>query len=329
MAPALRGPVLLTGATGFVGRYLHPALVAAGAEVVCGTRRPDRAREREPDRRWIELDVERPETLGRALRGCRAAFYLVHGVASGPGYGEREAAAARAFRAAAAEAGLERLIYLGAIAPAGPPSRHLRSRLETGAILREGPVPCLELRAGMIVGAGSASWLIVRDLAGRLPVMVLPAWLRNLSEPVAIEDVVGALLLGLVLSAEGPRVLDVPGPERLSHRALLLRVARRMKGRAPLLIDVPVLTPRLSSYWIRLVTRADGGLATELVEGLTSDILARPETVWRDAPGHRRVPLDEAIERALADERAEGLPSPRARAAVEALGRSLAAAGGP
>jgi len=310
-------PVLLTGATGFVGAHLYPALVAAGCRVRCGSRSPAEARERQPEREWVELDVERPHTLEPALAGCRAAYFLVHSISGRRDYAQREIDSARDFAAAAAAAGLERIVYLGAVEPAGKPSRHLAARLETGRVLRAGAVSTAELRAAMVIGAGGASWEMVRQLAQRLPLMLLPRWLRNRSQPVLVDDVVLALVAALDLPAGWNGWLDVPGPTVVSHRELLRRIAAAMGYRPPL-VDVPVLSPRLSSYWIGLVTSADLALAKELVEGLTSDLLPRGESVWERLPGHRPVELDEAVALALADDAAEGRPPASAAARVQA-----------
>jgi uncharacterized protein YbjT (DUF2867 family) len=294
--------VLLTGATGFIGSNLHDRLLEAGAEVCCLTRRPEEARRRWPGRRWVAGDLGDPSSLAVPLSGCRTAFYLVHGMGSHrPDWAEEELRWARGFAGVAATAGVERLVYLGGVAPRGRPSAHLRARLETGEALRSGPVPCFELRAGMIVGAGSASWTIVRDLAARLPFMVLPAWLAHRSEPVALDDVVAALVAAARVELAGSGWWDLPGPEALSGKEVLLRIAAVL-GHRPMLVEFPLVTPRLSSHWIRLVTRADHQLARELVEGLTSDLTAtRPlPRAWAGlAPP---LPLDEAIRRALAAE---------------------------
>jgi uncharacterized protein YbjT (DUF2867 family) len=308
--------VLLTGATGFIGQHLHAPLVRAGHAVRCLSRSPDAARARWPDREWVGGDVGEPAGLVRAMDGCTTAYYLVHGMASArPSWAEDELRWAEDFAEAAGQAGVRRVIYLGGVAPRGAPSEHLRSRLETGEVLRTGPVPCLELRAGMIIGAGSASWTIVRDLAARLPAMVLPAWLAHRSEPVAVDDVVAALVAGMGIELPGATWWDIPGPEALSGKEILLRVAAVM-GRRPILIDVPLVTPRLSSHWIRLVTRADYGLARELVEGLTSDLLATRPGYWAAAGLPAPIALEEAARRALAAE--AGTVTPRGRLA-EAL----------
>lgn len=295
-------PVLLTGATGFVGSHLYPALDAAGVPVRCASRSPEKAARSHPGREWVEIDLEKPHTLDPALAGCRAAYYLIHRISNDPDYVQSEVAGARDFAAAAAKAGLERIVYMGGVEPAGKPSRHLEARLETGRVLRAGEVPTVELRAAMIIGAGSASWEMVHDLAKRLPAMVLPRWLQNRSRPVLIDDVVVALLAALDLPAGWNGWLDAPGPTTISHKELLRMVARE-KGYSPLMVDVPVVTPKLSSYWIGLVSDTKLEMVQELVEGLTSDLLPSGELIWDRLPSHRPVEVDQAIRLALGDSR--------------------------
>ncbi len=314
--------VLLTGATGFVGRHLYPALVAAGCEVRCATRDPDAAGATEPERDWVELDVERPETMAPALAGCDAAFYLIHGMSQGDDYPAREAQSARDFARAAEAAGIRRVVYLGGVVPDGRRvSRHLRSREKTGEILRAGAVSTIELRAAMIMGVGSASWTMVKDLSARLPAMILPRWLRNHSYPVAVDDVIWALLSALANPGTESEVFDVPGPERISHRDVLRRVAAVM-GRQRVMVNVPVLTPRLSSYWIALVTRVDLDLAKELVEGVRYDLEPRQAILW-DHAQHAPLDLEVAARLALDDEGAS-IPSPAAMARAQEIGRTFA-----
>ena len=293
--------VLLTGATGFVGTRVCPELEAAGFSVRRATRHPATAAKGDPDAKWVELDVNRAETIGGSLRGVRSAIYLVHGMAGGPGYEERDRTAALAFRRAAADAGLERLVYLGGAAPRGRPSRHLRSRLATGEILRAGKVPVFELRASMIIGRGSVSWQIVRDLAARLPAMLLPRWLGTRSQPIGIDDVAHGIVAALKLPIEAAGVHDLPGPEILTAKEILLRIAA-LRGTRPITFDVPILSPRLSSYWLKFVTGADYQVARELVEGLSSDLIASGRGLWEKVPDHRLASFDEAARRALAEE---------------------------
>ncbi len=292
--------VLLTGATGFVGQTLLPALADAGYLVRGATRRPKAAAARQPQYEWVELDVDRPQTLEPALTGCEAAVYLVHSI-GGDDYAQRERRAAEAFRSAAERCGVRRVVYLGGVAPRGAPSRHLASRLAVGEALRSGGLEAIELRAAMIIGAGSVSWQVVRGLAARLPAMVLPRWLSNHSWPVSIHDVVRALVGALQLPPGPSRWYDVPGPERISHRDMLVRTARHL-GKEPWTLGVPVLTPRLSSYWITGVTGVPLVMVQELVAGLTSDLDPSGPSIWEDVPGGPRS-LDAAISEALADER--------------------------
>ncbi len=303
MAPA-KQRVLLTGATGFVGRNLHSVLAGAGFEVVGATRNPERARERFPGRRFVRLDLAEPSSIADAIAGCDAAVYLVHGMAADAGAGDYEANERRMaadFLAAAERLGVRRIVYLGGVQPSGAPSKHLRSRAATGEILRSGGVSTIELQASMVIGAGSESWRIVRDLALRLPIMLLPRWLKCRTQPIAIDDVTFALTRALELElGEGESLVeDLPGPEILTGREILERIAA-LRGMKPRIIDVPVLTPRLSSYWLRLVTRADTHVARELVEGLTHDLLAPDDGFWRRFPDHARLGFDEAAGRALA-----------------------------
>jgi uncharacterized protein YbjT (DUF2867 family) len=294
--PGLR--VLLTGATGFVGRHVHPRLVRRGFEVYCATRRPEAARAQHPHRRWRRLDLDDPGTFDAALEGCHAALYLVHQMSGTGDYLAREVEGARRFAQAAARNGLQRIVYLGGVAPDGEPSTHLASRLATGRTLREGPVPTIELRAAMIMGPGSESWRIVRDLSARLPAMVLPSWLSSRSQPIDIDDVCFALEASLRLPQTGSACFDLPGPEVLSAEEILVRVAR-LRGVDPFILRVPFVSPSLSSYWIQLVTRADIGLARELVRGLQHDLVARDASFWARFPEHRRVPFDESAQRAF------------------------------
>lgn len=301
--------VLLTGATGFVGRSLRPALERAGWQVRGLSRDVARARARWPDLEWVEGDVGDPSACARALAGCDAALYLVHAIGEGADLRRREVAGARVFAAAASAAqSLRRIVYLGGVAPRDAPSEHLQSRLAVGEALRSGPVSTIELRASMIVGHGSLSWLVVRDLAARLPVMVLPRWLRSRTEPVAIDDVVVALTRALALEQTGSAWFDIPGPDVLTGKQILEETARVMGLRRPHTLDVPLLTPGLSSLWVRFVTRADWAVARKIVVGLEHDLLAESDHFWTLVDHRVRVPFAEAARRALAAEEREGVP---------------------
>jgi uncharacterized protein YbjT (DUF2867 family) len=316
-APARRGgassanlTVFVAGATGFIGRHLVPVLELLGYRVVCGSRRPERAQAAHPSARWVAFDVDDAASVEHALQGCDAAFYLVHELGAGARYPEREARAARVFRDAAARAGMRRIVYLGGVAPRGGSSRHLQSRLKTGALLRAARVSTLELRAAMIIGRDSTSFRMVRDLAKRLPAMILPRWLNNHSWPVAVDDIVVALVTALQQPGDESAWYDAPGPERVSHREMLARTAAQF-GHHPTLVGVPVLTPKLSSYWIALVTGIPLRLARELVQGLRYELDPSGRSIWDLVSGWNRTPLSAAIGYALQDERAAEAPSNR------------------
>lgn len=297
--------VTVAGASGFVGRHLVARLQADGHTVRCGTRRPAAATPR--DWPWVELDVDKPRTLDAALAGADALVYLVHQMGGGHA-GDllaQERASADQVAVAAVRHGLRRVVYLGAPQPEGPASPHLAARLVTGERLRAGPVSCIELRASMIIGAGSESWTMVRDLALRLPVMLLPSWLKTRSAPIGLGDVVDALAAAVVDPLPGSAAFDLPGPELLSARDILTRTAA-VAGFRAVMIPVPVLTPSLSAHWLRLVTRADYGIARQLVDGLTSDLPGTGPSYWARMGGRGPTPLDEVIRKALADDHVVG-----------------------
>ena len=254
-----------------------------------------------------------------ALTGCDAAYFLVHGLARGRQYGAWEARTAVRFRDAAARAGVQRIVYLGGMAPSGRPSPHLASRLAVGELLRGGEVPTVEVRASMLIGPGSASWIVARDLAFRLPVMLVPRWVMNRTQPLAVEDAVAALVAALKPDVESPSVIDLPGPETVSMASLFQRIAAH-RELAPAMLRVPVLSPRLSSRWLRLVTRANYDVAKELVLGLESDVLARSADGWRVLGHPELVPLDVAIRRTLGAEASRGEPGLRGDLAERWLG---------
>jgi uncharacterized protein YbjT (DUF2867 family) len=293
--------VLVTGASGFIGRSLLPALCEHGAEVIGTSRRPAPPASI-PRLQWRKCDLLRPETLPPALAGVHVAYYLVHSLGSGRDFRERERRSAQAFAAAAAHASVERIVYLGGPAPSGAPSDHLRSRLEVGEILRAGSVPTVELRASMVIGGGSASFQIVRDLALRLPVMILPRWLESRTRPVALDDVVAALIAAAELPLPESTWFDLPGAETVTGRQILERIAALHGRRIPAL-ELPLLTPRLSALWLKLVTAADFTLARELVLGLEHDLLPRDDRFWGLIDHSDLVSFDEAVRRALRDPR--------------------------
>ncbi len=269
--------VLVTGATGYVGGRLAPALTRRGHAVRMLARRPERA-EVPSGAEVMRGDVLTGAGLPEAMAGVDVAYYLVHSMGRGGGSGdfaERDRRAARTFARAAREAGVERVVYLGGLPSAtGGESHHLRSRHETAEILAaEGP-PLSYARAAMVIGAGSASFEMLRHLVERLPVMITPRWLDTRSQPIAIGDVVDALV-ALGEREDTVAEAQLGGAEVLTYRDMLRRFARVVGRRPPLVVRVPVLSPRLSSYWVALVTPVEAGLVKPLVDGLRSEMVVR------------------------------------------------------
>lgn len=293
--------ILLTGATGYVGGRLLPVLEARGERVRCLARRPAALADRTaPETEVVRGDVNDRESLDAALEGVRVAYYLVHSMEDARDFEEREREAARAFGAAAARAGVERIVYLGGLGTGPDLSAHLRSRQETGRIFAESGVPTIELRASIVIGSGSLSFEMVRALVLRLPVMVTPRWTASLAQPIAIEDVLVYLAAAADLDAEGSRVYEIGGPDRVSYRGLMRELARQL-GLTRLIIPVPVLTPGLSSLWLSLVTPLFARVGRKLIEGVRNDTVVVDESARRDFPV---VPIGfrEAIARALRNE---------------------------
>lgn len=300
------GRALILGASGYIGTHLVPKLLAAGRSVRAASRRLDALEARG----WegVELraaDVLEAGTLAAAMEGVDVAYYLVHSMASGADFAELDRRAARNVAEAAADAGVGRIVYLGGMPPAADgaePSRHLASRLETGDVLRQGGVPVTELRAGIVVGAGSAAFEVIRDLVYHLPLMIAPRWVSSRSQPIALDD----LLEYLTRAPELPAgTYDAAGPETLSYAELMRRFAE-IAGRRVRVITAPVLTPRLSSYWLDLVTAVPSSVARPLIDGLAHDITSRDAEALRALAPIRLHTYEEAVRAALAEEAAGG-----------------------
>jgi len=267
--------ILVTGATGYIGGRLAPRLLERGYRVRCLVRDADRLR----GIAWaeaaevVEGDVLDPETLPAAMEGVHAAYYLIHSMGAGAGYGERDRRAATNFAEAARAAGVRRVLYLGGIAPMGDEvSVHLRSRLETGEALRAHGPPLTEFRAAVIVGSGSLSFELVRHLTERVPVMISPRWVRTRTQPIAIRDVLCYLIDALDLPETEGRVIEIGGPEVLTYGEMFRGYAR-VRGLRRLVVPVPLLTPRLSSLWAGLVTPVSSAIARPLIAGLKSEVV--------------------------------------------------------
>jgi uncharacterized protein YbjT (DUF2867 family) len=295
-------PILLTGATGYVGGRLLTLLEGAGKPVRCLARRPRWLAGRAgPMTEVVEGDVLDPASLDRALAGCRAALYLVHAMGAGAAFAAQERAGAEAFAAAAGRAGLERVVYLGGLGdPDEALSAHLASRQEVGRLLRAGPVPTLELRASIVIGSGSLSFEMIRALTEKLPLMLLPRWVAVEAQPIGIEDLLSILLEALEIPLPASRIIEIGGPERLSYGGLMAEYARQ-RGLRRWMLRVPALTPRLSSLWLGLVTPLYARVGRKLIDSI------RHPTVVRDPTGmaaFRTRPrgASEAIAAALSNE---------------------------
>jgi uncharacterized protein YbjT (DUF2867 family) len=296
--------IVVTGATGYVGGRLVPRLLEAGYRVRCLVREPRKL----ADRPWRDhaavtverVDLEDPESLARLLEGCSAAYYLVHSMeSSGATYAERDRDLARTFGAAAARAGVGRLVYLGGLGELGPNlSEHLASRREVERVLSASGVPLTVFRAAMIIGSGSASFEILRYLVERLPIMVTPAWVKTESQPVAITDVLHWLVRCLSVPETAGATLEIGGPDVLPYRELMQVMAQELGLRRRLIVALPVLTPRLSSGWISLVTPVSYRIARPLAEGLRNRVVVTNDLCRRLMP-HEALGVRAAIRRAL------------------------------
>ena len=290
--------VLIAGATGYIGGHLAPALLQHGLHVRCLARDPSRAM-LPGQAEVVQGDVLQERTLPPALDGIDVAYYLVHSMGGGDGaFAQRDRAGAEAFARTASTAGVRRVVYLGGLE--GGDSEHLRSREEVAGILAAAVPDTVHARAAMVIGAGSASFLILRHLVQRLPAMVCPRWIDTRTQPIAIRDVVGALAALADPATPATSEVQLGGADVLSYREMMYRYAAAAGRRAPLVVRVPVLTPRLSSYWLGLVTPVDTGVARPLVQGLSAEMLVRtaPPAGINDAP----LGFDEAVREALAED---------------------------
>jgi uncharacterized protein YbjT (DUF2867 family) len=294
------GAILITGASGYIGGRLARHLVDAGVDIRVAGRDPKRLTDRRPGVDAVELDVMRPETIGPATEGVTTAYYLIHSMEEGGApFEERDRTAATNFARAAAESGVERVVFLGGLGDDEDPdlSPHLASRHETGRLLAEHGPAVLELRAGMVIGAGSASFRMLEDLVRRLPVMVTPRWVDTRSQPIAIDDVV-TYLDGAreVTLDEHHTIVEIGGADVLSYREMMRRLGE-MRGRVPLILPVPVLSPSLSSLWCGLVTSVPPSIARPLIEGQRNETIVRDDTAAQLFLHLNPIGFDEAVKR--------------------------------
>ena len=287
--------ILLTGASGYVGSHLLDELRSRGQRVRALVRNPDTA-DLPADVDLRKGDAVEGTGLREALEGVRTAYYLIHSMSGNDDFVARDRAAAVNFGDAAHAAGVERVVYLGGLGPTGPDaSTHLRSRHEVAELLSR-RVPTVYVRAAMVIGPGSASFEMLRHLVARLPLMVTPRWIDTRSQPVAIADVARTLADAGELP-HPPSEVQVGGAEVLTYREMMRRTAAALERRPPLIVKVPVLSPRLSSYWVSLVTPVDTGLVRPLVDGLKSEMVVErpPAAGLNDSP----LGFDEAVRAAL------------------------------
>ena len=294
---------LVTGATGYIGGALVPALLEAGWRVRVLTRGRDRLHGRAwaADVEVVEGDVSSADDCERALRGVQVAYYLVHSMDGAGGYAQRDRRLARTFAEASARGGTSRLVYLGGLHPDGPLSDHLTSRVEVGRIFLDSAVPAVVLQAGVVLGSGSASFDMLRHLTERLPAMVAPKWLDNRIQPIAVRDVVHYLVAAADLPSGTNRTYDIGGPDVLTYGEMVHRYADLAGLGRRLVLTVPVLTPRLAGLWVGLVTPIRPGLARPLVDSLVHDAVCGEDDIDAAAgpPPGGRTGFDEAVRAAL------------------------------
>ena len=296
--------VAVIGSTGYVGGRLIPELLAAGHQVRCVARTPERLSgvDWRLDVDVMAADVLDQGSLDQALSGMDAVYYLVHAMGHAGDFEETDRIGAENTRTAAEKAGVSRLVYLGGLGEDDPEalSSHLASRHEVGSILAAGPIPVIELRAAVIIGSGSASFEMLRNLTEVLPAMICPRWVtKTRCQPIAIADVLYYLVAVLDLGDTQSSILEIGGPDVLTYREMMDSYAAGAGLRARLILPVPLLTPRLSSHWVNLVTPLPYGLARPLVDSLINDVVVSPDRDIRRVIDHEPYTLEQAIKRAL------------------------------
>lgn len=297
-------PILVTGATGYVGGRLWRRLEAEGRRVRCLARRPSGLASRVgAATEVVQGDVLDADSLGPALAGVESAYYMVHSMGSGTDFEEEDRTAARNFGTAARRAGVRRIIYLGGLGHGRDLSPHLRSRQEVGEILRDSGVPVLELRASIVIGSGSLSFEMIRALVERLPVMITPRWVEVEAQPIAVEDLLDYLVAALEVPLTGSRVFEVGGADRVTYGDLMREYARQ-RGLRRAMIRVPVLTPWLSSLWLGLVTPLYARVGRKLAESIKHPTVVRDPSALEVFPVRPRG-MREAIAAALRNEERE------------------------
>jgi uncharacterized protein YbjT (DUF2867 family) len=293
--------IAVAGATGYLGGLLCRRLQEEGQEVRALARHPERAGDlKDAGCELVGTDVLEPETLAPALEGVEVAYYLVHSMGRGADgdYAERDQLGAENFAAAAAAAGVKRIVYLGGL---GEGSKHLDSRHRTAETLRRGKVPVVYFRAAAVLGAGSESFRTAFYLVRRLPAMVTPRWVTTRTQPVAVADAIAYLAAAADLALPVEREIEIGGPDVTTYGGMIDEIARALGRNPPLRITVPLLTPTISSFWIGLVTPVDSGVAKPLIEGLATETVVDDPSGMDLFAGVRRTPLRQALAAALAE----------------------------
>lgn len=293
--------ILVTGATGYIGGRVVPRLLEKGYHVRVLVR--DAARLK--GRSWadqvevVQGDVLKPETLAPAMQDIDAAYYLIHSMSGNQDFDERDVTAARNFSDAAQAHHVKRIIYLGGLGESGADlSTHLRSRQKTGEVLRESGIPITEFRAGIVVGSGSVSFEMVRYLTERVPIMVCPRWVYSQTQPIAIRDALSYLIDALEVPESADKIIEIGGANQLRYLDMMKTYAK-VRGLRRVILPVPVLTPRLSSYWVHFVTPVPTDIARPLIEGLHNESVADTKLAHQLFPHIAPISYERAVELAL------------------------------
>lgn len=300
--------IAVTGSTGYIGGRLVPQLLAQGHDVVCLARTPGKLDDLpwRPDVDVRTFDLEDATTVEPALAGCEAAFYLVHAMGASADFAEADRLAAERFATGAAAQGVQRIVYLGGLGSDDDLSKHLSSRHEVGQVLAAGAVPVTEFRAAVVIGSGSVSFEMLRHLTEVLPVMTTPRWVETRCQPISIRDVLNYLIAGLD-DEPGSHIYEIGGPDVVTYRQMMHAYADAAGLRRRAIIPVPVLSPRLSSLWIGLVTPLPVGVARPLVDSLRNEVVVHDDSAKRF--GIEPAPLQLAIARALERDALLDVPS--------------------